>query len=112
MENWEKQLSCAQECSRCNKSLTNKERRILSIVDHQPICIDCKKEEEKEQIKESELTAKDLFKKHRLKRETTETGVHIEPETWKKLFWFSSLGAPILFKGDRGIETVCTEPTH
>ncbi|MGD8961764.1 MAG: hypothetical protein PVF29_08845 [Desulfobacterales bacterium] len=46
MENWEKQLSCAKECSRCNRSLTNKERRILSVVDHQPICIDCKKQEE------------------------------------------------------------------
>jgi hypothetical protein len=47
MENWEKQLSCAEECSRCNKSLETKDRRILSITDHQPICADCKKEEEK-----------------------------------------------------------------
>ncbi|MGD8343770.1 MAG: hypothetical protein PVF71_01355 [Desulfobacterales bacterium] len=47
MENWEKQLSCAQKCNRCGKSLSNKERRILSIFDHQPICLDCKKEEEK-----------------------------------------------------------------
>jgi len=47
MENWEKQLSCAEECSRCNKSLETKDRRILSVFDHQPICSDCKKEEEK-----------------------------------------------------------------
>ncbi|MGD8993568.1 MAG: hypothetical protein PVI00_19075 [Desulfobacterales bacterium] len=47
MENWEKQLSCAKECSHCNSLLTNKERRILSVVDHQPICLACKKEEEK-----------------------------------------------------------------
>ena len=48
MEKWEIQLSCAEVCSRCNRSLKNKERRILSVVDHQPICIDCKKEEEKQ----------------------------------------------------------------
>jgi hypothetical protein len=47
MENWEKQLSCAEVCSRCSRPLKNKERRILSVVDHQPICLDCKKEEEK-----------------------------------------------------------------
>jgi hypothetical protein len=47
MENWEKQLSCAEECSRCSKSLEAKDRRILSVYDHQPICSDCKKEEEK-----------------------------------------------------------------
>ena len=43
MENWEKHLSCAKECSRCNSPLTNKERRILSVIDH----LDCKNEEEK-----------------------------------------------------------------
>ncbi len=47
MENWEKQLSCAEACSRCSRTLTSKERRILSVVDHQPICIECKREEEK-----------------------------------------------------------------
>ena len=47
MENWEKHLACAKECSRCNRSLTDKERRILSVIDHQPICLDCKNEEEK-----------------------------------------------------------------
>jgi hypothetical protein len=47
MENWEKQLSCAEQCSRCDKSLTAKDRRFLSVIDHQPICVDCKKEEEK-----------------------------------------------------------------
>ena len=47
MENWEKQLSCAEECSRCNNPLETKDRRILSVIDHQPICVDCKKEEEK-----------------------------------------------------------------
>jgi hypothetical protein len=47
MENWEKQLSCAEVCNRCNQSLETKDRRILSVIDHQPICVDCKKEEEK-----------------------------------------------------------------
>ena len=47
MEKWEKQLSCAEECSRCHNPLTNKDRRILSVIDHHPICVDCKKEEEK-----------------------------------------------------------------
>lgn len=47
MENWAKQLSCAEHCSRCDKSLTAKDRRFLSVIDHQPICVDCKKEEEK-----------------------------------------------------------------
>jgi hypothetical protein len=47
MENWEKQLACAEQCGRCHKALTGKDRRILSIIDHRPICADCKKEEEK-----------------------------------------------------------------
>jgi len=47
MQNWEKQLSCAEHCSRCEKSLSAKDRRFLSVIDHQPICVDCKKEEEK-----------------------------------------------------------------
>jgi hypothetical protein len=47
MDNWEKQLSCAGQCYRCHKSLTDKDRRFLSVIDHQPICAACKKEEEK-----------------------------------------------------------------
>jgi hypothetical protein len=35
MENWEKQLSCAEHCIRCNKSLTAKDRRFLSVVDYE-----------------------------------------------------------------------------
>jgi hypothetical protein len=46
IKDWEKQLSCAEECSRCNTSLKTKDRRILSVIDHQPICVDCKKEEQ------------------------------------------------------------------
>jgi hypothetical protein len=47
MQNWEKQLACAKACSRCSRPLKNKEGRILSVVDHQPICILCKRVEEK-----------------------------------------------------------------
>ncbi len=47
MENWEKQLACAEQCHRCHKSLTVKDRRFLSVIDHQPICATCKREEEK-----------------------------------------------------------------
>ena len=46
MENWEKQLACAQECMRCNNPLADKVRRFLSVIDHQPICVNCKREEE------------------------------------------------------------------
>ena len=46
-ENWEKQLSCAEQCERCNKTMEKRDRRILSVFDHQPICTECKKEEEK-----------------------------------------------------------------
>ena len=42
-DNWEERLSCATTCSRCNKKL---DKRIFSVYDHQPICLDCKKKEE------------------------------------------------------------------
>jgi len=46
-KNWEKQLACAENCRRCGKSLQNKDRRLLSVYDHEPICMGCKEEEEK-----------------------------------------------------------------
>ena len=46
-ENWQKQLACADSCRRCGKSLAKKDRRLLSVYDHEPICMDCKNEEEK-----------------------------------------------------------------
>ena len=46
-EKWEEKLSCAFVCSRCNKELKSDENRILSIYDHNPICLSCKKDEEK-----------------------------------------------------------------
>ena len=46
-DNWEKQLACAEICQRCSKPLGNKDQRLLSVYDHQPICMTCKMEEEK-----------------------------------------------------------------
>lgn len=45
---WEKELACAVECSRCNRSLAPQDQRILSVYDHQPICMACKQVEEKQ----------------------------------------------------------------
>ena len=47
-ENWEKELSCANHCKRCNQTIEKKDRRILSVYDHLPICMQCKQEEEKQ----------------------------------------------------------------
>jgi hypothetical protein len=36
---WEKELSCANHCKRCNQAIEEKDRRILSVYDHLPICM-------------------------------------------------------------------------
>jgi len=41
---WMESLSCATHCSHCGKNLD--EKRILSVYDHAPICMECKKKEE------------------------------------------------------------------
>jgi hypothetical protein len=46
-EQWKKNLACASRCQRCGDPLGKKDERILSIVDHQPICLRCKQTEEK-----------------------------------------------------------------
>jgi len=43
---WEDALSCAISCSGCNGPLGPDAKRILSVYDHRPICMDCKKKEE------------------------------------------------------------------
>ncbi len=43
---WADKLSCAIECQRCNRKLAPADPRILSVVDHEAICMDCKREEE------------------------------------------------------------------
>ena len=45
-ENWEQELSCANICLHCNRTLEDKDQRIMSVYDHVPICLDCKKVEE------------------------------------------------------------------
>ncbi len=45
-EQWEKDLACLIVCPRCSQRLENSAERILSIYDHEPICMHCKKEEE------------------------------------------------------------------
>ena len=44
---WENELSCAVACKRCHKQLAVRDPRILSVYDHQPICLTCKQAEEK-----------------------------------------------------------------
>jgi hypothetical protein len=45
-DKWEKNLACAVVCSRCNANMAASDQRILSVYDHQPICMACKKREE------------------------------------------------------------------
>lgn len=45
-DKWEETLSCALKCARCKATLTSVDQRILSVYDHEPICMTCKKEEE------------------------------------------------------------------
>lgn len=43
---WEKKLACSIQCVRCERALSGKDQRILSVYDHEPICMPCKREEE------------------------------------------------------------------
>jgi hypothetical protein len=47
VDEWAEKLSCALSCQRCNRDLTPEEPRILSVYDHEAICMACKKKEEK-----------------------------------------------------------------
>ncbi len=58
-DKWEKQISCAIRCSKCSNRLGPSDQRILSVYNHQPICMDCKKEEEKDPDYES--VSKDMI---------------------------------------------------
>ena len=46
MDQWEEKLACAVACHRCNAGLKSNQQRILSVYDHEPICLACKKKEE------------------------------------------------------------------
>jgi len=45
-DQWEHQLACADACQRCDSTLSGNDQRILSVFDHQPICLVCKQAEE------------------------------------------------------------------
>ena len=45
-KDWEKNLACAIACSHCREKLGPESQRVLSVYDHQPICLNCKNEEE------------------------------------------------------------------
>lgn len=45
-DQWEKSLACAVACGRCDARLTPRDQRILSVIDHAPICLHCKAQEE------------------------------------------------------------------
>lgn len=45
-EQWEKDLACLVVCPRCGRRMEAGDERILSVYDHEPICMLCKKEEE------------------------------------------------------------------
>lgn len=46
MDKWEEKLSCALVCHRCNAGLKPQDKRILSVYDHEPLCLACKQQEE------------------------------------------------------------------
>jgi hypothetical protein len=46
-DSWDKQLACATQCRRCDRKLERMDQRILSVYDHAPICMACKRDEEK-----------------------------------------------------------------
>ena len=44
---WEKDLACAAACGQCGRPIGGNDARILSVYDHRPVCLDCKREEER-----------------------------------------------------------------
>jgi hypothetical protein len=46
-EVWAEKLTCATHCHHCNQNLSVDDQRILSVYDHEAICMACKDEEEK-----------------------------------------------------------------
>ncbi len=43
---WLETLQCAVRCHRCDQSLGPKDKRILSVYDHQAICMACRQKEQ------------------------------------------------------------------
>ncbi len=59
VDHWEETLRCANSCSICGVKLDPNQDRILSVYSHQPICLVCKRAEEKK--KDYENTAKAMI---------------------------------------------------
>ena len=47
-DEWKKDLACLVVCPRCSEKMTSRAQRILSVYDHEPICMMCKEKEEKQ----------------------------------------------------------------
>ncbi len=45
---WAEKLSCATHCHRCNLKMAPDNPRILSVINHEAICMSCKDQEEKQ----------------------------------------------------------------
>ncbi len=45
-DDWKEKIMCALACTGCQKELAAQDLRILSSYTHEPICMQCKKEEE------------------------------------------------------------------
>jgi hypothetical protein len=46
-DQWQHELTCATACSSCSGKLKGDDLRILSVYDHEPICMACKQKEER-----------------------------------------------------------------
>jgi hypothetical protein len=46
-DTWTAKLLCAIQCQRCSQKLAPTDPRILSVIDHEAICLNCKREEER-----------------------------------------------------------------
>ena len=46
VDEWVEQLTCAIQCTHCDRQIRADEQRILSVYDHKTICMNCKKKEE------------------------------------------------------------------
>ncbi len=55
MDKWEEIISCAIACSRCSGKMKPEDQRILSVYDHQTVCMPCKKAEELRPFQKSPL---------------------------------------------------------
>jgi hypothetical protein len=47
MDSWEEKVSCAVQCQKCGKGLASGDPRVLSVYDHEAICMSCKEAEER-----------------------------------------------------------------